>query len=102
MKRLLGKSGHRVETAATMKAAVDRLEAGPVDLLISDVGLPDGSGLDIMRDVGRRLGVKGIALSGFGTEEDVRRSLAAGFCEHLTKPVPMTALRQAIARAAGE
>jgi CheY-like chemotaxis protein len=101
MQRLLGASGHQVETAGSVEAALRALENEPVDLLISDVGLPDGSGLDLMREVSTRYGLKGIALSGFGTEEDVQRSLAAGFVAHLTKPVPMSNLHSAIARAAG-
>jgi two-component system CheB/CheR fusion protein len=101
MQRLLGASGHHVETAGSVEAALRALEHEPVDLLISDVGLPDGSGLDLMREVSNRYGLKGIALSGFGTEEDVQRSLAAGFVAHLTKPVPMSSLHSAIARVAG-
>jgi CheY-like chemotaxis protein len=72
-------------------------------LWISDIGLPDGSGLDIMRhfrhraagggDVGERPPVRGIALSGFGMEEDIRRSREAGFEHHLTKPVTFDRLR---------
>jgi CheY-like chemotaxis protein len=71
-----------------------------VDLLISDVGLPDGNGLDLMREAGREQAMRGIALSGYGSEDDVRRSLAAGFTTHLTKPVPISRLRRAIAEVA--
>jgi signal transduction histidine kinase/CheY-like chemotaxis protein len=96
MRRLLSDSGHQVETAGTVASALRMLDGGPVDLLISDVGLPDGSGLDLMREVAIRYHLKGIALSGFGAEEDVQRSLAAGFAAHLTKPVPISTLRQTI------
>jgi PAS domain S-box-containing protein len=100
MARLLRQAGHRVETADTVAAARVALDARRVDLLISDLGLPDGSGHDLMADASRRHGVKGIALSGYGTEEDVQRSLTAGFTAHLTKPVSMATLRRAIVEVA--
>ncbi|MFP5284955.1 MAG: response regulator, partial [Thermoanaerobaculia bacterium] len=65
-----------------------------------DLGLPDGSGLDLMRELGARHGLRGIALSGYGMEEDVQRSREAGFETHLTKPVNLETLREAIRRAA--
>jgi CheY-like chemotaxis protein len=98
---LLAESGHHVETAASVAAALERLEHRPVDLVISDIGLPDGSGLDLMREVTERYHLRGIALSGYGSEDDVQRSLRAGFAAHLTKPVPMSTLRQTIAEVAG-
>jgi DNA-binding response OmpR family regulator len=64
------------------------------DVLISDVGLPDGSGIELMaksRDV-----LVGIAMSGFGTDADARRSLEAGFSQHLIKPVTMEKLDAAL------
>jgi DNA-binding response OmpR family regulator len=64
--------------------------------VVSDIGLPDGSGLDLMRELGQRWGLRGIALSGYGTEDDVRRSREAGFLQHLTKPVTPRALEAAI------
>jgi DNA-binding response OmpR family regulator len=68
------------------------------DLLISDLGLPDGSGLELMRALRDAQGMKGIALSGFGTDEDVAASAAAGFAAHLTKPVDWDRLRAEIER----
>jgi len=100
MQKLLRSSGHNVETAATVAAALDLLGHETVDLVISDLGLPDGSGLDLMRDIARLYHIKGIALSGFGTDEDIQRSQAAGFAAHLTKPVPIATLRQVIAQVA--
>ncbi|HEY7120448.1 MAG TPA: response regulator, partial [Tepidisphaeraceae bacterium] len=65
------------------------------DLVVSDVGLGDASGLDLMRELRRRHpGLRGVALSGFGMEEDVRRSREAGFTHHITKPVTAQALEQ--------
>jgi len=102
MQKLLRADGHEVVTATTMSGARRRLEEASVDLLISDVGLPDGNGLELMREVMGDRRVKGIALSGYGSDDDIRRSLAAGFTAHLTKPVPISRLRQAIAEVAGK
>ena len=68
------------------------------DLLISDVGLPDGSGLELMKALRETQGLSGIALSGFGTDDDVAASRAAGFVAHLTKPVDWDRLRSEIER----
>jgi nitrogen-specific signal transduction histidine kinase/methylmalonyl-CoA mutase cobalamin-binding subunit len=87
MARLLRRSGYHVRTAGTLRAAVESVVREPVDVVISDLGLPDGSGHDLMRRLRESHdGVKGIALSGYGTEEDHRRSRDAGFATHLTKP----------------
>jgi signal transduction histidine kinase len=100
LQKLLRADGHEVETATSLAGARRRLIETAVDLLISDVGLPDGNGLDLMRAVPGEAPMKGIALSGYGSDDDVRRSLAAGFATHLTKPVPISRLRQAIAEVA--
>ena len=67
-------------------------------MVISDLGLPDGSGLDVMRHLSARGPVKGIALSGYGREDDVRRAREAGFASHLTKPVDFPGLEDEIRR----
>jgi PAS domain S-box-containing protein len=95
---LLRDLGHRVEVAGSVAAAL--AAAGPrIDLVISDLGLPDGSGLDLMRALKASHGLRGIALSGYGTEEDRRQSEAAGFTAHLTKPVSLDTLLAEIRRA---
>jgi CheY-like chemotaxis protein len=66
------------------------------DLLISDIGLPDRSGYDLMRELRNSKGLRGIALSGFGMEHDVSKARAAGFSEHLTKPINFERLEEAI------
>jgi two-component system CheB/CheR fusion protein len=101
MAELLRALGHEVRVAGCvaqgLAAAAAAQEAGDtIDLVISDLGLPDGSGMDLMRELGRRYGLRGIALSGYGSEEDVRRSLEAGFARHLTKPVNFQALEAVI------
>ena len=75
------------------------LAAEQFDVLVSDLGLPDGTGYDLMKQIRHRPEIKGIALSGYGMEEDVRQSSEAGFAEHLVKPVDLAKLRGAIDRA---
>ena len=99
MKMLLETFGYEVESAGDVAQALDAIETGTFDLLISDLGLPDRSGLELMAEIRRRgNGLKGIALSGYGREEDVRRSEQAGFSMHLTKPVDADALIETVAR----
>ncbi len=99
--RLLRKLGHEVTTADTIDAGSRAVDARPIDLIISDIGLPDGSGLELIRRAVRRLGgVPAIALTGYGMEEDVRRSREAGFTAHLTKPIDFTKLEAMIQQVA--
>jgi PAS domain S-box-containing protein len=105
MADLLRLSGHQVAIAGSVGEALAAAAAGGedsgFDLVLSDLGLPDGSGLDLMRELVRRHGLKGIALSGYGMEEDVRRSEEAGFDRHLTKPIDRQALEAAIRQVVG-
>jgi PAS domain S-box-containing protein len=96
MVRLVHALGHHVETVATVAEALEHLRAAHVDLLASDIGLPDGTGVDLIRAVRNFSRIPAIALSGFGMEEDVRRCTAAGFNAHLTKPVNIARLEQLI------
>ncbi len=89
--------GHRVKTAENATTALRLAGVEHFDLLISDLGLPDRSGVDLLKDI-RASGnaLKAIALTGFGQEEDVRRTLEAGFAQHLTKPVDLEVLETAL------
>lgn len=99
MARLLNLSGYQVHTANSYADAVALCGEHRFDLLISDVGLPDGSGYDLMREMlENKCATKGIAVSGYGSQQDVQESLQAGFSEHLVKPVAFDALRDAIQR----
>jgi PAS domain S-box-containing protein len=93
LSRLLGKCGHEVSTAESGQAALKLMETEKFDALVSDIGLPDMSGYELVREAKQHQPMQGIALSGFGMEEDVRRSLEAGFDYHLTKPVELQELR---------
>jgi CheY-like chemotaxis protein len=75
---------------------LEKAQQEDFDLLISDIGLPDRSGYELMRELHESKGLRGIALSGFGMENDVTRSRAAGFSEHLTKPINFERLDEAI------
>ena len=96
--RLLEKSGHTVRMAADIRSASSLASSETFDLVVSDLGLPDGSGLDLMRRLRDEHGLRGIALSGYGMDEDVKASKGAGFVEHLTKPVDWNRLQAAIGR----
>lgn len=97
---LLQVARHQVKTAGDMATARKLAESHVFDLVLSDLGLPDGSGLDLMIELRDRYGLEGIAVTGYGMEDDLRRSRDAGFREHLVKPVTLDQLSAAIARAA--
>jgi CheY-like chemotaxis protein len=99
MRKLLERLGYRITIANTLTDAVNSYREQPVDLVISDIGLPDGSGLELIRLLKDHRPVAGIALSGFGMEEDIRKSKEAGFYEHLTKPVNFQRLHALIREA---
>ena len=102
MSRLLSGQGHEVQNAADVATAIKIAEQQTFDLLLSDLGLPDGSGLDIMRALRTKgINLPGIALSGYGQEKDIEASRAAGFTIHLVKPVNLSKLKEEIAKAVG-
>lgn len=97
LSRLLQRDGHHVVTATTAAEALGKAARHSFDLVISDLGLPDGSGLELMAKLSANYGLRGIALSGYGMEDDITRSRNAGFVTHLVKPIPIAELRRAIA-----
>ncbi len=92
--RLLAKANYEVTTADTVASALDKAATAKYDIVVSDIGLPDGSGCDLMRELKQRYGMRGVAFSGYGMEEDIRKSLEAGFSAHLTKPVDFHRLKE--------
>jgi CheY-like chemotaxis protein len=100
MSRLLESLGHDVIAAADVRSALREAEAARFDLVLSDLGLPDGSGLDLMRRLKDQYGLTGIAISGYGMEDDLRHSEQAGFIAHLTKPINFHQIEAVLAQAA--
>jgi signal transduction histidine kinase len=84
---ILTKDGFCVRTAASVADARKLLDCESFDVLVTDIGLPDGNGYQLMRTARQSHSLRGIAISGFGMEEDVRRSKEAGFQYHLVKPI---------------
>ncbi|HET6401707.1 MAG TPA: response regulator [Candidatus Kapabacteria bacterium] len=87
MQVLFERKGFKVEVANSVASAMELSKTHPIDLVISDIGLPDGDGFEVIRRLNEIRPTRGIAISGFGMEEDRRRSLEAGFHAHLVKPV---------------
>lgn len=96
LRESLTASGHRVRVASSVAAALREATVEPCELLISDVGLPDGTGVDLLRRITPPPSLGAIAMSGFGMEADLARSRAAGFARHLTKPVDLSVLEEII------
>ena len=95
--RLLTRAGHHIIPAQTVEAAKLAARDGSFDTLISDLGLPDGTGLELMAALRvERPDLQAIALSGYGMEDDLRRTREAGFAAHLVKPVDFDQLRAAL------
>jgi PAS domain S-box-containing protein len=90
---LLRRSGYEIAEATTVAEALAQAAAHAFDLVISDLGLPDGTGIQLMDQLRKHHGLRGIALTGYGMEEDVARARAAGFVAHLIKPVQINELR---------
>ena len=100
LRLLLNREGHEVCVAGSVAEALELAETFEFDVLISDIGLPDGSGTHLLESLNRKKGrlMRAIAMSGFGMEQDRERSLTAGFAEHLTKPVEFADLQGAITK----
>lgn len=90
--RVLELKGHDVTSVTSAADALRLCGERAFDLLISDLGMPDCDGWDLLARVRAICGVRSIALSGFARAADVDKSQAAGFDAHLAKPVNFTAL----------
>ena len=98
--RLLSRRGNKVETARSAQEARSLSSGKTFDLLVSDIALPDATGYELLEELSAKHGLRGIAMSGFGSDADVAESKAAGFLEHLVKPIDAEALDAAIQRLA--
>jgi PAS domain S-box-containing protein len=96
--KILSHLGYEVDTAGTSASALDLYRSNEYDLVLSDIGLPDGSGIELLQQMKGLKDVPAIALTGFGTEEDMLRAQQTGFLHHLTKPVDIQHLQAAIQR----
>jgi signal transduction histidine kinase len=98
LETLLLRRRYETSSASTIAEARSLAAARPFDILISDIGLPDGTGFDLMAEMRSRYAMRGIALTGYGMEEDIERSQSAGFFVHLTKPIHVQSLDKALAQ----
>ena len=89
---LLRRRGYHVQSALNFQSALDLSEKEEFDVLVSDLGLPDGNGIDLMSKISSKQPLLGIALTGFGMEADIRRSREVGFQHHLVKPIDLNKL----------
>jgi CheY-like chemotaxis protein len=99
MSRVLQSFKHDVKAADSVRTALALASEHPFDLVISDLGLPDGSGIQLMRELQQKHGLKGIALSGFAADDEVHGNVeGTGFIAHLTKPISFDQLQETITR----
>src|SRR5438552_3564922 len=89
---LLRRRGYHVQSALSFQSAVNLSAKEQFDVLISDLALPDGNGIDLMQKLALKQPLLGIALTGFGMEDDIRKSYDAGFKHHLVKPIDLNKL----------
>lgn len=94
----LRRAGYDVTVAGNVATALNLAREQNFDILVSDLGLPDQTGFELMRQLQEIRPTPGIAMSGYGMVEDVRKSKASGFSEHLVKPISVPRLEEAIRR----
>lgn len=92
----LERSGHQVTVTPDGQTALSRGDLANIDVILSDIGLPDVNGWDLMRQLRPRTRAYAVAMSGFGDEADVQRSFAAGYQYHLVKPFVPAALEDVL------
>ena len=92
----LERLGHHVTAIPDGQAALTRDDLADIDVILSDIGLPDVNGWDLMRQLRPRTRAYAVAMSGFGDEADVQRSLASGYQYHLVKPFVPAALEEVL------
>lgn len=100
MASVLSSMGHTVKVCMTVAEGCAAVRQGEFDVLLSDLGLPDGSGLDFIREVRKTCRTPAIALTGYGMAEDIEKCLQAGFDEHLTKPIDFERLQKVLRKVA--
>ncbi len=98
LSRILKRSGCEISEAGAVSEALEIVRARPLDAILSDIGLPDGTGYEVIAEAQRLQPVRGVALTGYGMSEDIRRSEEAGFEFHLTKPIDAAELRTVLSK----
>jgi CheY-like chemotaxis protein len=96
LSRLLTHFGHQIAVADNTRSALEIMASQKFDVILCDIGLPDGTGYDVIAQAKRKRSFKAVAITGFGTEEDIRRGKEAGFDFHLVKPVDFHELRSVL------
>jgi CheY-like chemotaxis protein len=94
---LLERGGYDVTTAGNIAEALKAASIRTFDLVVSDLGLPDGTGIQLMEKLRSEYGLRGVALSGYGMEDDIKRAREAGFVAHLVKPIRIGELKNLLA-----
>ncbi len=102
LKRLLERMGHQVTTSINMEDGLSGIPTSNCDVLLSDIGLPDGSGWELMQRVEKSRPFYAIAMSGYGSPADLRASAEAGFRDHLVKPFTREQLLAVLQKANAE
>jgi hypothetical protein len=100
LSRLLSHFGHEISLADTAQSALNTIDSKEFDVVLCDIALPDGNGYDVVAQAKRKRPVKAVALTGFSTTDDIKRSQQAGFDFHLTKPVDFHELRAVLGQIA--
>lgn len=101
IRMFLESQGHKVEAALDMRSALKLAHEIEFDVLVSDIGLPDGDGWELLRKLKAEMPVRAIAMSGYGMRADLERSRAAGFGAHLIKPFGPADLEKAVQKVLG-
>jgi DNA-binding response OmpR family regulator len=100
LSNLLRHFGHEISVADDAESARKIIRSREFDVVLADIGLPDGSGYDLVAEAKRKHPVKAVALTGFGEPDDIERGKEAGFDFHLTKPVDFHELRAVLGQIA--
>jgi CheY-like chemotaxis protein len=100
LSKLLTHFGHEISVADDAESARKIIRSKEFDVVLADIGLPDGSGYELIAEAKRKRPVKAVALTGFGAPDDIERSKEAGFDFHLTKPVDFHELRAVLGQIA--
>ena len=95
--KLLRRDDHHVAVASDYASALTLAQSRRFDVLVCDIGLPDGDGCDLLREVRALYPIRGLAVTGYATDRHLRRCVEAGFDAHLVKPVGLEAVRAALA-----